>query len=945
MKKLRLILAGLLILGMVGGVSALDGSDSSVAERTDDNEQFSGDYTNFGVVIDPQNNYNSLVVEVSKNVNNFDGTASIKKYSDGENIATISGNFNAGDNLKFNLINLNQNTKYAVVLSGSGTIGRLNNNNVNTYSSNTFDITGGFQDNFGSTLSRYYNFVRVTDQTTETIDFVNNEPPNIDSFSVSPDPFEIGNSLSYSADASDDGSVSNLELTVFKDGSQVYQNSVSSASNTWNDVYTPTSEGDLNARFVATDDAGASTTEWLNRTLSNDAPSVDLTMDSPQWSYDADYSFTIDASDSYPEEDIYCDISRDGGLYEEVYFKEGVNNSYSGSVRSDLGNQSLNVSCEDQDGNTGSASTNYEIKAFEVLDTVFQGSVYETEENVYSVEYKTGEMIDESNVSLDYDADVVEKNGESSTGVSTVQTDFSYRPRLVDSSSEERLFSFGFDFVRETVDGGAVEESESSQSFNQTVNQAFNTQGISFDVDFGETSRTVERHPFDVVLQYGNSDVSETDVDVSAGSSFNGSTKNGFDTEFVSPSVSGSKSFDVSADLFVEFKGEQKARSYSNESFTVDEVVLNENSNGQEVLSFSFYDEESQSSSVTADYQFNFDTSTSAGILDKNFGFSGSGTTTSLYLEPSYADIMVTGPVIYEADTFRNREYRLYNQSLGGGVLNQDLYLIDDTVGEPVYFEVVDQAGDPVDGILQIMRYDASNNDLTTISRRTIDENGQALEYLNIDDARYGYRVIQDGQVVREFDDSIVTCSTVPCEELLQIDEGDLPYYEERRGFLFECGASTNEAGNFTGVECSVDHEDDLMNSATLVVDREKGFTSENVCEETISSQGTVSCEVNETEGSEISYTLKGSTPSYTYTLDTGRFDFTSGGLGQATPVFAVIVFLAVSMAGLRNYGAAILFSVAGAAISYAFGFMAVSFSAIAGLAVVGIFYLLLNKR
>jgi len=778
-----------------------------------------------------------------------------------------------------------------------------------------------------------------------------NSPPQFNSSSVSPDPPLIGESVSYSAEVFDsDGSVDYTNLTLSYGGSTVLSDEqrTGTTSPVWNDVFTPQDSNKwLNATLEVVDDAGAVTEKEINRYLSDDAPQVSIQDpgNSTFWSYDVPLNVEASDSDSNPGETFTCTVDKDGSQVDSFTSQEGVNTSYSSSVRSDLGSHALDVSCSDPAGNTGTDTENYEIKAFDVVNTEFQSSVLETEENIYSVEYKTGEMVDSADVNLSYMSDTVEDLNVDTSGVDTVQTDLVYRPRLVDNSSESREFSFGFVLDRETVDGGVVNDTRSSSTLSQTVSQGFSTNGISLDLDFGQSSNTLERHPFDTVLQVSDSDLSQEDVTLLAESSFNGLTKEGFGSEFITPNVNGSETFDISGKLFVQFKGEEKVRSYSNESLTVDEVVLNDAGNGQEVLQLDFFDEESQSSSVTADYQMNFDTTTSADLLDKNFGFSGSGSSTSLYLQPSYAEVLVSGPILYDGTDYRSREYRVFNQSLGSGVLQQDLFLLDSTVGEPVYFEVVDQAGDPVDGILEILRYDGSTGELTAISRRTIDESGQALEYLNIDDAYYGYRVVQEGEVVREFDESIITCSTVPCEELLQVDEGQLPYFAEKQGFRYNCEPMENDAGNFTGFECDVGHQDDLMDSASLTVEKSKGLGSETVCESTTSNPGSLVCEVNDYQGFEVSYTLEGSTAAYSYTLDSGTLDFTENIFSDDSPLLALVVFLSVSLLGLRNYGAAILFSVAGVIVSFAFGLLSVSAASVGGILVVGLFYILMNKQ
>jgi len=79
--------------------------------------------------------------------------------------------------------------------------------------------------------------------------------------------------------------------------------------------------------------------------------------------------------------------------------------------------------------------------------------------------------------------------------------------------------------------------------------------------------------------------------------------------------------------------------------------------------------------------------------------------------------------------------------------------------------------------------------------------------------------------------------------------------------------------------------------------------------------------------------------------LDSGTLDFSSNIFEDDSPLLALVVFLSVSLLGLRNYGAAILFSVAGVVVSFGFGLLSVSVASVGGLIVVGLFYLLLNKQ
>lgn len=135
------------------------------------------------------------------------------------------------------------------------------------------------------------------------------------------------------------------------------------------------------------------------------------------------------------------------------------------------------------------------------------------------------------------------------------------------------------------------------------------------------------------------------------------------------------------------------------------------------------------------------------------------------------------------------------------------------------------------------------------------------------------------------------------------------------------------------------------MNNASLQVTKTQGLSEEQVCLSETTSPGTLRCEVADYTGHTVSYVLKGTTDGFTYTLTSDSVDFSDNFYNQPTPVAAALVFLTVAfMGGTRNYGTAIMLSVAGVVVSYAFGFLSVSVASLGGLVVVGLFYIFLNK-
>lgn len=199
---------------------------------------------------------------------------------------------------------------------------------------------------------------------SEQLDLVVNEPPVLDSTGVSPDPFYIGDSLSYSASASDsDGTVENISLTVFQNGSQVYSNTVSSSSNTWGDVHVA-QEGSVDARFVATDNEGGSTTEWINKTLSDSSPanpSINLPDSSTKNEETISYDLSISSDgDDKLNEQVDVVLKEDGS---QVGSHTVITGRVSGSyTTSGEGSHTFTADVvETDDGQSSSSSVSYSV--------------------------------------------------------------------------------------------------------------------------------------------------------------------------------------------------------------------------------------------------------------------------------------------------------------------------------------------------------------------------------------------------------------------------------------------------------------------------------------------------------------------------------------------------------------------------------------------------------
>ena len=986
-----LVLASLLLLSMVGGASAQvfdeDFEDGDIQGWTGDtskfnaqstdaiNGSFSGELTESSgqssVEYSLDNDIKAEVIEVSiksdvrtganSNFDNFviafyDGSNRISSFNlvDGSDeyqvfadpFVTESG-WQPGVGYKLRLDNIDYSSEtfdYEVI--------RLSDNMVK------FSGSSGFFDSVNH-VDRIKFTNNAEDQRQAFVDDIflkGNQPPSLDSTSISPDPPLIGENTSYSASASDsDGSITDLSLTVFKDGGQVYSDTVSgSSSYSWNDVFSPSSGGSLDARFTATDDAGATTTQWLNRSLTNSAPSVSLSMDSKQFKYDAGYSFNVDASDSYPEEDLQCDVFRNGSLIDEVFLKEGTNSSYTGTARSDLGSHSLKVSCTDNTGNTGTDSQNFEVKAFEIQDVFSPSQVYETENTSYDMDLKTGEMVNSADIQLVYEEDQASSLTVENSGINVLQESLFFRPGLVSMNNSNKDWSFDVDLNLTDFSSGFETVSASSAIQNQSVLQAYHSPEINVPKD-----QIVEKDSFDSYISFTN-ELAVEEADISLYQSFNGSEKTGDTSQFTFPVVNDSSSISktVSGRLEASFKDETVSRpTVTNDSIEGYRKILTDCSTaeygetGVKALQFNLLNEENRSQDLTGDIDYNFDV-TLDGDHSRNYAFENTDiNSSSICYFPEFADLKISGPVQYTSRAEQNtnnllypdRQYNIFNQSLDSNVDETDLYLLRDELSTPVYFEVSDQGGDPIAGAtISVSRYFIGSNSYLTVAKSETDSEGIGTTYMRVNEIYYKYTV-QDksGDVLLETDRQILTCQSSPCTKQLRVNvQEDNPYFTQKNGFEYSTSEIRNDEGNLTGFQASVSHSSDVFKKAFLTVEKQESVTSRKLCEiEANSNPATLVCEFSSEEASSgsITYTLEAETDGNKYLLEKGQLTSPDNIFEDNAFFGGFIIFLMFSMLGLASPKTAILFSTAGVVFSVYIGFYSLSVSALASLVVVAI--------
>jgi hypothetical protein len=191
--------------------------------------------------------------------------------------------------------------------------------------------------------------------------------PDIVNFEYSPEPLYLGDSVSYSVSTEDqDGTIQNVTLIVYKDGGKIYTDTKSEKSSTWSDVATA-EEGNIKAKIVAVDNEGASTTEWINKTLVESSP-AQPTIEKPSSNSYVEETIQFDVKTSSDGDDklneaLTCTVYDNGNQVDQYTVTEG--SSLSGEYTLDTkGSHTFESVCVESDGESSTQTTTFDLQNF-----------------------------------------------------------------------------------------------------------------------------------------------------------------------------------------------------------------------------------------------------------------------------------------------------------------------------------------------------------------------------------------------------------------------------------------------------------------------------------------------------------------------------------------------------------------------------------------------------
>lgn len=327
-----------------------------------------------------------------------------------------------------------------------------------------------------------------------------NSNPTFDSVSSDPMSWTKGSNISVNYDASDsDGNVSSVCADVWENGTQIVTDncksySSASVSGSFSDLF-EVDQSDIyyNYTLTAEDDDGAVSTYSDSQFIRNEPPefSISELENTTYFSYENNWTVSVEEDgDNVPNEEISCSTYLDGGN-ESSSFSGTEAYSESGSVSGDLGSHEFKVGCSDPAGNVRNKSVDFTVKAFEFTDSGSQSSVYETENIFFDSDFRTGSMVENVSLDLSWNGSVVNSSTVQGSGsVESLSETLYHTIPLAYTDGENVEWRYEASISYQGLDGNSSTKNFDSNLNSQTVDWSYyieNSSTVPEDGDYIET--------------------------------------------------------------------------------------------------------------------------------------------------------------------------------------------------------------------------------------------------------------------------------------------------------------------------------------------------------------------------------------------------------------------------------------------------------------------------
>lgn len=725
-----------------------------------------------------------------------------------------------------------------------------------------------------------------------------NSPSSFDSVSTEPGSWTKGSDVNVSYDVSDDSQVSSVCADVYENGTQIVSNQCKTYSSTpVNDTFTDLFKVDkenvyYNYTLTATDNDGATTTYSDSQLIQNLAPKFNLLKpvnNSDQFSYSKDYELQItDDGDNVPEEEISCTLFNNTKSFRTVSAYENdtqTDRTFTGQLLADAGSNTFTAECVDGDieNKTNYYTTNYS----EIQNLYGDSQVYETKNESFELDLKTGSMVNEVDFDLFYNGSIVEEETLSSNGIETLQSRLRHEIPLVDSNQTQKDWRIQYslnttDF--QNSNNSIIQRNSSVQ--NQDVLWSYylkdnytNPKNGNY-IEGGTLQHLTEIHTETKKAQItGQTTYNRTGETEEANIKENNSDNEVWKGEIgVGRADSFNRSvFGAESTFTINFKGDSRDINTKVSDINVHRIRLSPNSgetNVAESLVFHSTYEGSGGRDINTDLYI--DLTVSKNGIDRKYNYIKEGNSHHrFYIRPSWAK--------YEIET-KDDDLIQYEKSDGLGVLRSYFFPIPETISnqtttvplltinksetDRIQFEVTDSSGAPAGGVIcRVDRKFPGLGKYQTVFMIKTGSEGNTESFAEVNEIYYRFTCYEDGEVIDKLSDQIM-------QDPMRIRLGA----EDRETVLdYAEYFDASCINNLTHLECDYQSQSDNLVEAELKVERREIAKNIQVCQQTGTTRtGVLICSGLNTSNATYDYTLTGKYPE-------GNAPGTSGVLGIDT--------------------------------------------------------------
>jgi len=671
----------------------------------------------------------------------------------------------------------------------------------------------------------------------------------------------------------------------------------------WNDVITPqTGDKWLNATLEVVDDAGATTTTQINRYLADNPPNVQILEpeNKTYFKYEKPVEVKVTDSDSNPGETYTCDTVLDG---QPVSFTVQENNTYNSSTRTDLGSDSLTVSCSNGQGGN-SSNVHYFTEEFQQDSVSGSTQTFETENESFSANWQAGDMANTVETRLYYNQRFRDTETSTVNGYTSASTFLNHVIGLVqnnqtmhdwkivqnvnytkfngdttvtqfNSTTKTQEVLHAYEFGNHALENGFTQLEGSTLNYTASVNKIYGSAKGQFTAE-----TTYNQTNTDKTLTQNQLNFSET-----------------FNTDLINSSTS---KYGFNTNISLIFNGDTRYIT-SQKNLDLDNLVISKNT-GDKTLELNLKDEVNNSLQK-GEIQLGLKTwNPDQPGKTQFFGFELTGQNSyDLFIQPSYAEVKMksfTDNSLEYLNTDTNypkRRYYYLDETLNNQTFDTSLYMLKENEGTQVQFELLDEDLNPLPRhLIRVERVFPSQENTKTVAKIKTGGQGKGQTFLDTDE-RYVFTVFnEEGELVEQIGAQTITSNPT----VLEIEPDVQPSFANLVNDVnFNDVTKTNDTLTVSYVS-----ETERLNSIELKVYKETLFGNTLIAEDNSTDLQSV-LQVSGFNASEdrLFYEVNAEFAGDKINLDTGSFGDLSSDYGLGGIFVSLMMFLTLTFAGLNR--------------------------------------------